>query len=107
MKPRVVLSNKWGFDKKVGPATFINLAQLITIVWFGSSFYTQVNINQTHNEERFQQFAEQRKIQGDQMVKLQDAQDQLLIQLTTLSDHQQSTTEALKDIRDLLREKHK
>lgn len=99
-KPR---EKRWGIERKFGPGTFVNIGQLITVVAFGVTFYNQVNYNQGHNEERFLAFAEQRKIQNEQMIKLQEAQNQLLIQFTAINVKMETQTDALKDIRELLR----
>ena len=96
---------RWGFDKRVGPATIVNLVQLITIVWWAATFHTQVTDNQARNEDRFTQFSEERKTQSESMLKLQEAENQLLLQLTKLSDQQEITTENLKELRDVIQNK--
>lgn len=96
-------TKRWGIDRRIGVGTGINLIQLITFVWLGAAFYTQVSANQLRNEERFSAFAEQRKIQNEQMTKLQEAQNQLLIQSAATNVKMETQTEALKDIKDLLR----
>jgi hypothetical protein len=96
-------SEKWGIDKRVGLATGVNLIQLITIIWLGASFYTQVSSNQINNEKRFQDFSEQRKVYDMQMTKMQDVQTQMLVQLSAMSERMSSTTDAIKEVRDAVR----
>jgi hypothetical protein len=97
------IGKKWGLDKRVGPATFINLTQLVAIIWFGSAFYTQVNADRVRTDERFQSFSESRKAQDDQIGKMQNIQENMLVTMTKMGDQQEATTDALKDIRELLR----
>lgn len=92
----------WAIDKRINLVTGINLIQLVAIIWFGASFYTQVNANQLRNDERFTEFSETRKTQNDQMVKLQEAQNELLVKLSAMSERMNSQTDAVKDIRDIL-----
>jgi len=94
---------KWGLDKKVGPATFINFTQLVAVIWFGSAFYTQVNADRARTDERFASFSESRKAQDDHIDKMQTIQQNMLLTMTKMGDQQEATTEALRDIRELLR----
>ena len=94
---------KWGIDKRVGPATFINFTQLVAVIWFGSAFYTQVNADRVRTDERFQSFSDARKAQDEQITKMQTIQENMLVTMTKVGDQQEATTEALKDIRELLR----
>jgi hypothetical protein len=96
-------SKRWGIDKRVGPATLVNVVQLLTIVWWASSFHTQVNDNQIRTDERFAAIAQERKIQDEEVAKMQDIQESMLVQMTGIKDKQDSTSDAVKDIRDLLR----
>lgn len=75
----------WSLDKSINLATGINLVQLVAFVWFGASFYTTVSANQVLTEKRFTEFAEQRKIYNDQMMKMQDAQTNLTINMAAMS----------------------
>jgi hypothetical protein len=97
------VGKKWGLDKRVGPATFINFTQLVAVIWFGSAFYTQVNADRTRTDERFQSFTEARKAQDDHIDKMQTIQESMLLSMTKMGDQQEATTEALRDIRELLR----
>lgn len=92
--------SQWSFDKTIGPASLVNIVQLLAIVIFGVQFYDQVNSNQQHNEERFKTYAETTSLQNDHINKIESAQTQLLMQITTLSDHQTSQTDVIKEIRD-------
>lgn len=90
----------WGFEKKVGPATAVNIIQLITIIWLGACFYTQVNDNQKNNETRFSVYAEQRKDQDNHIVKLEESQNQMLIQMSAMTERTNALTDVIKDVRD-------
>ena len=94
---------KWGLDKRVGPATFINFTQLVAVIWFGSAFYTQVNADRVRTDERFTSFSEARKAQDDQIAKMQTIQENMLVTMTKMGDQQEATADTLKDIRELLR----
>lgn len=96
------ITGSWAIDKRINLATGINLIQLVTIIWFGASFYTQVNANQLRNDERFSEFSEARKVQSEQMLKLQEAQNQLLVKISTMSERMDAQTDAVKDIRTIL-----
>jgi len=96
---------RWGIDKKVGPATAVNLVQLVTIIWFGASFYTQVNANQSKNEDRFSIYADQRKDQDAHIIKLEEDQNKILIQMSAMTERTNALTDVIKDVRDaVLRE---
>lgn len=99
------MTRPWKFEKSIGLSTGINLAQLVSIIIVATTFYNQVNANQTRNEERFARFAEERKSQVDQMIKMQDAQTQTLVSVAALTEKMSTTSDAIKDIRDILREK--
>lgn len=63
----------------------LGLGQFIAIIIFGTTFYNQVSNNQTNNEKRFQEFADQRKIYNDQMTKMQESQTGLTITTNGIS----------------------
>lgn len=89
-------------DKRVSLATGINLVQLIAIVWLGSSFYTTVNNNQTLNEKRFQEFAEQRRAYNEQMAKMQESIVALTINTSSIAKDVTTQSTNIKEISDLL-----
>lgn len=97
-----VVKESWAIDKRINLATGINLVQLVAVIWFGASFYTQVNANQLRNDERFAEFSEARKTQNQQMLKLQEAQNELLVKISTISERMSSQADVVKDIRDIL-----
>lgn len=100
---RVQQNADWALDKRINLATGINLIQLLAVVWFGASFYTQVNANQVKNDDRFIAFAEQRKLSNDQMAKMQEDQGKVLVQISAMTERVNAQTDVIKDIRELLR----
>lgn len=93
----------WALDKRISLATGINLIQLITIVWFGSSFYTTVTSNQTLNEKRFQEFADQRKTYNEQFSKMQESIMALTINTSAMAKDITTQSTDIKDIREWVR----
>lgn len=93
-------NSKWGVDKKIGLGTGINFLQLITIVWLGSAFYTQVNANQTKTDERFAAYDKQREISSQREEKLQEGLTQVMMTLTGITERMNTTTDAVKEVRD-------
>ena len=92
----------WQVDKRVSLATGINMVQLIAVVWFGATFYTQVQSNQILTEKRFTEFTEQRKEFNDEMKNMQDAQTKLIIDMSSMSKDITTQSVSLKDISDIL-----
>lgn len=92
----------WGIDRRV---SITNIAQLAAVIIFGVSFYNQVNNNQIRNEERFVQSAQERKMSTDQMVELQKGMNQVLLQISTITERLNNTNETVKDLSESIKSK--
>lgn len=96
-------STRWGIDRRI---SITNVAQLAAVVIFGVSFYNQVNNNQVRNEERFALFAEERKDQSGQMAEMQKGMNQILLQITTMTERLNNTNETVKEMNDTIKQKN-
>lgn len=101
----VKVSKAWSFDRTFSPASITGLAHLLAFVVAVTTFYNQVTNNQIHNDERFKVFAEQREMQNNQMLKLQETQNMMLVQFSGMTERINSQTDLLKDVRDTLKER--
>lgn len=81
------------------------MIQLIAVLVFGVTFYNQVNNNQAKNEEKFASYAEERKAWNAQLIELQKVQNQTLLEITKLSDHENYLTDTIKDLSSIIKER--
>lgn len=95
-------TKKWGIDKRISIPTIM---QLVAVVFFGSTFYNQVNNNQVKNEERFAAFAEERKVQASERIENQKIQNQILIELTKINERENYLTDTVKGLSDAVKSK--
>lgn len=102
VKKRHSNSKNWGIDRRV---SITNIAQLAAVIIFGVSFYNQVNNNQVRNEERFAAFSEERKSQDSQMGEMQKGMNQILLQITTMTERLNNTNETVKDLNETIKTK--
>lgn len=102
MSKRKKTNMGWGIDRRV---SITNIAQLVAVIIFGVSFYNQVNNNQIRNEERFSQFAQERKMSSDQMIEMQKGMNQVLLQLSTITERLNNTNETVKDLNESIKSK--
>lgn len=92
----------WGIDRRI---SITNIVQLMAVIVFGVTFYNQVNNNQVRNEERFSQFAQERKMSSDQMIEMQKGMNQVLLQLSTITERLNNTNETVKDLNESIKAK--
>lgn len=95
-------NRRWGIDKRISIPTILQLGAVIV---FGATFYNQVNNNQLKNEERFSAFAEERKVQASQMIESQKVQNQILIELTKITERENYLTDTVKDLTTAIKTK--
>lgn len=96
------MKTTWGIDRRI---SLTNVIQLIAVICFGVTFYNQVNNSQAKNEDRFAAYAEERKAWNAQLIELQKVQNQTLLEITKLSDHENYLTDTIKDLSSIIKEK--
>ena|SRR5258708_22374881 len=104
MNRRQTSGTGWMIDKRISIPTLLQLAAVVVL---GVTFYNQVNNNQVRNEERFSQFAEERKVQAAAMVDEQKTTQQMLLELTKINERENYITDTLKDLTATIKAKGK
>lgn len=88
-------SKRWGIDRRINIPTIL---QLGVVLIFGVSFYNNQMYNNSRTEERFALANEESKVQATQMVELQKSQNQMLLELTSIKERLDYTTDSMKDL---------